>query len=68
MGCRLWADAAPCFNYLIHFKAKFDRDGVYVKKWVPELKDVSKFIHKPWELDDKNILKLGLVIHFQAYP
>ena len=31
----------------------------YVKKWVPELKDLSKkFIHKPWELNDEKF-KLG---------
>ena len=33
--------------------------GDYVKKWLPELKDLpKKFIHKPWELNDKNF-KLG---------
>ena len=26
----------------------------YVKKWIPELNNVSKkFIHKPWELNEK---------------
>ena len=36
---------------------KFDKDGEYVKKWVPELKNISKkFIHKPWELKMKKIL------------
>ena len=39
---------------------KFDTDGNYVKKWVPELKNVpKKFIHRPWELDDKSILTLN---------
>ncbi|HAU26697.1 MAG TPA: deoxyribodipyrimidine photolyase, partial [Alteromonas australica] len=29
---------------------KFDKDGSYVKKWVPELINVpKKYIHKPWE-------------------
>ena len=38
---------------------KFDKEGEYVKKWVPELKDLSKkFIHKPWELIDEKF-KLG---------
>ena len=33
---------------------KFDKDGLYVKKWVPELNKVpSKFIHKPWEMELK---------------
>ena len=39
---------------------KFDKEGDYVKKWVPELRKVPrKFIHKPWELDDEKILKLN---------
>ena len=38
---------------------KFDKDGEYVKKWVPELKNLpKKFIHKPWEFNDE-IFKLG---------
>ena len=29
-------------------------EGFYVKKWVPELKNVpNKFIHKPWEVELK---------------
>lgn len=49
-GCG--ADAAPyfrIFNPVLQGK-KFDPDGKYVKKWIPELKDVSeKYIHEPWE-------------------
>ena len=55
------ADAAPYFRIInpILQGEKFDKDGEYVKMWVPELKNLSKkFIHKPWELDDKT-LKLG---------
>ena len=45
---------------------KFDKDGDYVKKWVSELKNVpKKFIHKPWELKNDNILKIGLNILIQ---
>ncbi len=58
-GCG--ADAAPYFRIFnpILQGEKFDKDGDYVKKWVPELRKVPrKFIHRPWELDDKNILKL----------
>ena len=37
-----------------------DKEGEYVKKWVPELINMpKKFVHKPWELNDSNILKLG---------
>ena len=72
-GCG--ADAAPYFRIFnpILQGEKFDKEGEYVKKWVPELKDVpKKFLHKPWELNDENILKLGkdypfpIVVHENA--
>jgi len=59
-GCG--ADAAPYFRIFnpILQGEKFDKEGKYVKKWVPELKNISiKFIHKPWELKDENNFKLG---------
>ena len=48
-------------EFLIRLQGeKFDKEGDYVKKWVPELKKVpNKFIHKPWEVKDENILKIG---------
>ena len=59
-GCG--ADAAPYFRIFnpILQGEKFDKEGEYVRKWVPELKDISKkFIHKPWELKDEKNFKLG---------
>ena len=53
-GCG--ADAAPYFRIFnpILQGEKFDKDGVYVKKWIPELSKVpKKFIHKPWEMEIK---------------
>ena len=53
-GCG--ADAAPYFRIFnpILQGEKFDKQGNYVKKWVPELKNVpNKFIHKPWEMELK---------------
>jgi len=53
-GCG--ADAAPYFRIFnpILQGEKFDKEGMYVKKWVPELEKVpSKFIHKPWEMELK---------------
>ena len=50
------ADAAPYFRIFnpILQGEKFDKEGIYVKKWVPELKNVpNKFIHKPWEMELK---------------
>ena len=46
------ADAAPYFRIFnpILQGERFDPDGAYVKRFVPELKDIPKrFIHKPWE-------------------
>ncbi len=64
-GCG--ADAAPYFRIFnpILQGEKFDPQGEYVKKWVPELSNVPKeFIHKPWELDeDINDFELG-----KSYP
>jgi len=56
-GCG--ADAAPYFRIFnpILQGERFDPQGDYVKKWIPELSNVpKKFIHKPWELqvDVKN--------------
>ena len=55
------ADAAPYFRIFnpILQGEKFDKEGEYVKKWVPELRDLpKKFIHKPWEFSDGKF-KLG---------
>ena len=53
-GCG--ADAAPYFRIFnpILQGEKFDPEGSYIKRWVPELNKLpKKFIHKPWELDEK---------------
>jgi deoxyribodipyrimidine photo-lyase len=50
-GCG--ADAAPyyrIFNPMLQGE-KFDPEGLYVKRWVPELADVpAANIHAPWEM------------------
>ncbi|MDC1096247.1 deoxyribodipyrimidine photo-lyase [Pelagibacteraceae bacterium] len=53
-GCG--ADAAPYFRIFnpILQGEKFDANGKYVKKWIPELGQLpDKFIHKPWEMETK---------------
>ncbi len=53
-GCG--ADAAPYFRIFnpILQGEKFDSEGTYVKKWVPELSNLPKeALHKPWELEEK---------------
>jgi deoxyribodipyrimidine photo-lyase len=46
------ADAAPYFRIFnpVLQGEKFDPDGAYVRRWLPELKDCDpRFIHRPWE-------------------
>jgi deoxyribodipyrimidine photo-lyase len=73
-GCG--ADAAPYFRIFnpILQGEKFDPQGDYVKKWVPELTNVpNKFVHKPWELNISiKEFELGktypkpIVVHMEA--
>ena len=73
-GCG--ADAAPYFRIFnpILQGEKFDPNGEYVKKWIPELRNVPiKWIHKPWmappELLDIKIGReypLPIVDHIEA--
>ena len=63
-GCG--ADAAPYFRIFnpVMQGQKFDPDGKYTKKYIPELKDMpNKYLFNPWEapkdvLDSANV-KLG---------
>ena len=51
-GCG--ADAAPYFRVFnpVLQGLKFDPDGTYVKKYVPEISSLPlQFIHKPWEMN-----------------
>ena len=67
-GCG--ADAAPyfrVFNPIIQGE-KFDPDGKYVRKWIPELQNVpNKWIHRPWEAPE-NILSQANVNIGIDYP
>jgi len=67
-GCG--ADAAPYFRIFnpILQGEKFDPDGAYVRKWVPELRELpDKFIHKPWDAPEL-ILRAANVRLGQNYP
>ena len=64
------ADAAPYFRIFnpILQGEKFDKDGEYTAKWVPELKNYPKeFLHKPWELEKKQQEKINIIIG-KNYP
>ena len=61
------ADAAPYFRIFnpVMQGQKFDPDGAYTKKFIPELKDVPvKYLFNPWEAPksilDKAGVELGL--------
>jgi deoxyribodipyrimidine photo-lyase len=63
-------DAAPYFRVFnpILQGQKFDPDGVYIRRWIPELANVpKKFIHTPWEMSPTMQQQIGCVIG-QDYP
>ena len=65
------ADAAPffrIFNPIIQGE-KFDPDGSYVRKWVPELAAIdARYIHRPWTAPNFGSLEYcpPIVDHAQA--
>ncbi|WP_414462163.1 cryptochrome/photolyase family protein [Hyphomicrobium sp. DY-1] len=67
-GCG--ADAAPYFRIFnpVLQGEKFDPDGDYVRRWVPELQRLpSADIHKPWAADATTLKRAGVVIG-KNYP
>jgi len=62
-GCG--ADAAPYFRIFnpILQGEKFDKEGKYIKKWLPELSKLpTKFINKPWEADIATLDQAGVTL------
>jgi len=67
-GCGV--DAAPYFRIFnpVTQGRKFDPQGVYIRQWVPELKNVpDRFIHDPWNTPDKLQQELKIIIG-KHYP
>jgi deoxyribodipyrimidine photo-lyase len=63
-------DAAPYFRVFnpILQGQKFDPEGKYVRRWVPELARVPvKYIHTPWEMPDSEQRAFGARIG-RDYP
>lgn len=57
------ADAAPYFRIFnpITQSEKFDPEGDYIRRWVPELSDLdSDQIHAPWKLSEEALEEAGL--------
>ena len=64
------ADAAPFFRIFnpILQGEKFDKEGLYIKKWVPELSKMpSRYINKPWEADEMTLKAAGVALG-ENYP
>lgn len=64
------ADAAPYFRIFnpVLQGEKFDPDGDYVRRWVPELAKLpAALIHKPWEAAPIELAEAGIRLGI-AYP
>ena len=63
-------DAAPyfrVFNPVLQSK-KFDPEGSYIRRWIPELEGMSNsVIHSPWECDETTLKKHNVVLG-ENYP
>lgn len=67
-GCGI--DAAPYFRIFNPFlqSEKFDPDGEYIRKWVPELSGLeAPYIHRPWEAPVSVLEEAGIQID-ETYP
>jgi deoxyribodipyrimidine photo-lyase len=62
-GCG--ADAAPYFRIFnpVTQGERFDPDGAYIRRWVPELARLQgKWIHRPWEAPASALEAAGLTL------
>lgn len=62
-GCGV--DAAPYFRIFnpITQGEKFDNDGKYTRKYVPELKKLpNKYLFKPWQAPEKILKEAGIIL------
>ncbi|MFN2134975.1 MAG: cryptochrome/photolyase family protein [Candidatus Promineifilaceae bacterium] len=63
-------DAAPYFRIFnpVSQSKKFDPDGIYIRRWLPELKHVpAKYFHEPWLMPPAVQQEAGCFIG-QHYP
>ncbi|MEM1286739.1 MAG: deoxyribodipyrimidine photo-lyase [Pseudomonadota bacterium] len=64
------ADAAPYFRVFnpVLQGEKFDGDGQYTRKWVPEVAELpKKYLHKPWDAPKDVLARAGVALG-QTYP
>ncbi|MDX1447641.1 MAG: deoxyribodipyrimidine photo-lyase [Acidimicrobiia bacterium] len=56
------ADAAPYFRIFnpVSQSKKFDPDGEYIRRWIPELRNVpAERIHEPWQASQEQMEEWG---------
>lgn len=59
------ADAAPYFRIFnpVTQGEKFDADGEYVRRWVPEIKNLpNRFLQAPWNAPEDVLRKAGITL------
>jgi deoxyribodipyrimidine photo-lyase len=64
------ADASPYFRIFNPTAQgqRYDPDGVYVKRWLPELRSLpNAFVHKPWTADASVLADAGVSLG-KTYP
>ena len=67
-GCG--ADAAPYFRIFnpLTQSRRFDPNGVYIRRWVPELRQMTgRGIHAPWEVSPAHLSSAGVTLG-RTYP
>ena len=53
---------------ITEMREKFDPQGDYVKRWIPELKNLSpKYIHQPWNASSEELQMAGVALG-KTYP
>ena len=65
----MWLSCS-CFFYQyfrcyspVAFPQKYDKEGAYVRKWLPKLKDFpAKYIYEPWKAPIADQKKAGCII------
>lgn len=64
------ADASPYFRIFnpVTQGERYDADGAYVRRWVPELAKLpDAVLHSPWEADAATLASAGVVLG-ETYP